>query len=302
MSLIISLIVPTYNGLNKLQTLIPFLRAVEQGPDEIIVVVDGSVDGSGEFLRNHTGDLPIKILETTNQGRSKARNAGAKIATGSHLIFMDDDAMLNPDCFTYIRSVHLESYPNRVVTFYPKLYPPSGNWFHTYRLARDEANRQAFGTGLVSISYEKFSFTSFLLVIPAELFLHLGGFDDRLTDSEDYDLGMKLLGVGREIICDLNLEAYHNDVQDLTKAIQRQVQYYLARNEVLKIHPEYHAYMPGFFEWKKRRRWDGLRKVVFSNIRLWNWLLANHLIPGRTVRSKLTDALLYTHSILKLRE
>ena len=64
---------------------------------EVIVVVDGSTDGSAEALRNLKPDIALTVVEQENLGLSAARNAGARIARGELLLFLDDDMTAEPD-------------------------------------------------------------------------------------------------------------------------------------------------------------------------------------------------------------
>ena len=63
---------------------------------EVIVVVDGSTDGSAEALRELKLPFSYAVLEQPNSGASVARNHGAAIARGEILLFLDDDMEAHP--------------------------------------------------------------------------------------------------------------------------------------------------------------------------------------------------------------
>lgn len=97
-----SIVIPTYNRLPILQKC---LRALEiQTLDaqivtgyETIVVDDGSTDGTIEWLKNSTAELPhVKIYEQAHQGASAARNLGVERAQGDTIIFIDSDIVVTP--------------------------------------------------------------------------------------------------------------------------------------------------------------------------------------------------------------
>ena len=97
-----SIVIPTYNRLPILQKA---LRALEiQTFDaelvtnyEIIVVDDGSTDGTIEWLNNTMPELPhLKIYEQSHKGASAARNLGVEQAIGDTIIFIDSDIVVTP--------------------------------------------------------------------------------------------------------------------------------------------------------------------------------------------------------------
>ena len=97
-----SIVIPTYNRLPILQKA---LRALEiQTFDvklvtnyEIIVVDDGSTDGTIEWLNSTMAELPhLKIYEQAHKGASAARNLGVEQAIGDTIIFIDSDIVVTP--------------------------------------------------------------------------------------------------------------------------------------------------------------------------------------------------------------
>ena len=102
-----SIVIPTYNRLPILQKC---LRALEiQTLDsqivtdyEIIVVDDGSTDGTIEWLQNSTTTLPhLNIYQQAHKGASAARNLGVEQAQGDTIVFIDSDIVVTP---TFLQS------------------------------------------------------------------------------------------------------------------------------------------------------------------------------------------------------
>ncbi len=98
----VSLIIPTYNKKTRLAIMLQSIRRLKYDKDlEIIIVNDGSNDGTQKLVEDFCqnvklGDgMHIKLISTSNQGRSKARNVGIKVAGGELLIFTDDDLILS---------------------------------------------------------------------------------------------------------------------------------------------------------------------------------------------------------------
>lgn len=83
----ISAVVVTLNEGPRLQSTIEDLRSTLPAAGEIVVVDDGSTDGSVDFL--HSARPPAKILSLPNAGAPQARNAGARRARGDIVIFSD---------------------------------------------------------------------------------------------------------------------------------------------------------------------------------------------------------------------
>jgi glycosyltransferase involved in cell wall biosynthesis len=89
----ISVIIPCYNAERTLAATIA--SALEQDVEkEVIVVNDGSTDGSGEIIDEFSGR--IRSLSTPNRGVSSARDSGTKLACGQYIQYLDSDDLLAP--------------------------------------------------------------------------------------------------------------------------------------------------------------------------------------------------------------
>lgn len=90
----ISIIIPVYNQAFRLHlTLESFChqRKIENLPLEIILVDDGSTDGTADIAKQFITRLPLQYIAQTNQGRAVARNTGINASTGHLLLFTDAD-------------------------------------------------------------------------------------------------------------------------------------------------------------------------------------------------------------------
>ncbi len=93
----VSVVIATYDRRRLLEKTLPALLS-QQFPSadyEVIVVVDGSTDGTLEFLRTQTS-TNLHIIEQRNQGQAAAINAGVRAARGDILLFLDDDIVCGP--------------------------------------------------------------------------------------------------------------------------------------------------------------------------------------------------------------
>ncbi len=114
----LSIIVPTYNRLSLLNvTLDSILTQTCENPYELIVVDDGSIDGTWEFLEDLArSQRDVKIFRhPLNLGVSAARNKGLKEATGKYVLFLDSDDPLLEGALKEIEKIILEREPDLLV-------------------------------------------------------------------------------------------------------------------------------------------------------------------------------------------
>ena len=97
----ISVIVPIYNAIKYLGATVESLLSVTEPDIEIILVDDGSTDGSGE-LCNTVFDTRVRVIHKENGGVSSARNAGLAVATGDYIGFLDADDLIYPDTYSVL--------------------------------------------------------------------------------------------------------------------------------------------------------------------------------------------------------
>jgi hypothetical protein len=105
----ISVVIPTYNRAANLPRLLPPLLD-DTASTEIVVVDDGGSDGSFEWLRKQAEIEPRLIsIRTQNRGEGRARQAGAEVATGDVVLFLDDDVLAGEG----LVSAHLAAHGDR---------------------------------------------------------------------------------------------------------------------------------------------------------------------------------------------
>lgn len=90
----VSVVVPVYNGAAYVSSALDSVLSQSHPPIECIVVDDGSTDGTPQVLSSY-GDR-VQVLSLSNGGVSRARNAGARVATGRWLSFLDADDLWLP--------------------------------------------------------------------------------------------------------------------------------------------------------------------------------------------------------------
>ena len=93
-----SIIIPVYNVKRYISECINSVRMQSFPNIEIILVDDGSTDGSGEFCdRIGQKDERIRVIHRSNGGLSAARNTGLDHASGKYIAFLDSDDLMHPD-------------------------------------------------------------------------------------------------------------------------------------------------------------------------------------------------------------
>lgn len=95
---LISVIVPVYQVKDYLRATLDSVLSQSYENWELILVDDGSSDGSGEICDEYAGkDTRIRVVHQQNQGVSAARNLGMELAEGEYLTFLDADDLIEKD-------------------------------------------------------------------------------------------------------------------------------------------------------------------------------------------------------------
>lgn len=95
----VSVIIPVYNTEKYLEKCIASVAAQTEKDFEIIIIDDGSTDGSLELarsLQNQFRQCTFKIIHQENRGLASARNRGIEVAAGEYLTFLDSDDFIHP--------------------------------------------------------------------------------------------------------------------------------------------------------------------------------------------------------------
>jgi glycosyltransferase involved in cell wall biosynthesis len=119
-----SVVVPTFNRKDILRQCLDALMAQDYADYEVIVVDDGSTDGTNEMIG---AEFPqVKYLYEVNQGQAVARNTGIHAAIGEIVAFTDDDNLVPSDWLSQIASGY-RRYPD-VTGVAGRMEPPESVW------------------------------------------------------------------------------------------------------------------------------------------------------------------------------
>jgi GT2 family glycosyltransferase len=195
----VSVVVPTFNRRHQLERTLVGLAA-QTGVDldhevEVIVVSDGSTDGTDDWLRSSATPLPVSPCFQSNAGPAAARNRGVAAAHGPLVLFLDDDVVPAPDLVrTHIG--HHHTLDDDLVVVGPMRTPddlvlsPWVQWeqnmlYKQYdaMLRGDwQATARQFYTANASLARRHFEAA--------------GGFDPKFRRAEDVELAYRLADAG----------------------------------------------------------------------------------------------------------
>jgi GT2 family glycosyltransferase/peptidoglycan/xylan/chitin deacetylase (PgdA/CDA1 family) len=120
-----SVVITTFNRRDLLARTLPTVLKQDFPSDqyEVVVVVDGSTDGTTELLRSFKPSCALRIIEQQpNLGQAAAQNAGLKAAQGEVVLFLDDDIVCEPALLQAHASAHTGAEP--VLAFGPIFVSP----------------------------------------------------------------------------------------------------------------------------------------------------------------------------------
>ena len=113
----ISAVVPAYNVEKYIDESIGSLLNQTQPFLEIIIVDDGSSDGTSDVLEKYQGHDRIKVFHTANQGPGPARNFGLSKSTGDYIYFFDSDDKLSQNLVERISAL-IKEMPSLEIIFF----------------------------------------------------------------------------------------------------------------------------------------------------------------------------------------
>ena len=213
----VSVIIPSYHRLHRLPPLIE--AYLEQGADEIVVVLDGQHSGwrgvLGRFVAEGKAASAkrVRVVELpANRGLALARIAGLMQATGDVTLLTDDDVVPGPELLACHREFH-GTHPNHVLMGYMPVDLParrSRDESATFLYARDYETQVANWHG-ASSHVLLGSLWGGNISLRRELYAKAEDYkpSQRLNYNEDLDLGIRLEKVGAEAAFDPRARAGH---------------------------------------------------------------------------------------------
>jgi glycosyltransferase involved in cell wall biosynthesis len=190
----ISAVIPVYNRKQFIRRAVDSVLKQTNPVWEIIVVDDGSNDGTSKILKSY-GDC-IKVIRQDNMGVSAARNAGIKVSGGDWIGLLDSDDEWLPDKIAKAKTFH-ESNPQI------KIFQTEEIWIRNGRRVNPKQKHQKHDGWIFKQSLSLCIVSPSAAVIEKKLFDEIGLFDESFPVCEDYDLWLRAaryypIGLDRE--------------------------------------------------------------------------------------------------------
>lgn len=282
----VSVIIPTFNGAQKLPALLEALMVQSKTDFELIIVNDGSTDGTPEVLNLYRKKFTsLKIINQENLGRARVRNTGAQQASGAVLIFYDDDMVPQSNSIERHLQFHFD-YTGLCTGSQRERLHAANTDIQNYKAHLSQKWLSQYSENLNKLSVENLFFTAANCSIKTEVFQTLGGFNENLRDGEDFELAFRAIKAGIPVYFDKGNEAWHEEQYSLNKLISRQKQYNTAHVILGEIHPELHKAQSKFY----RNKWAPLKKATALIL---HSLGFTKILP-RMLRYKLYDWMIFT--------
>ena len=196
----LSVIVPTYNRCGRLRATLDALarQALPFATFEVIVVVDGSTDGTVEMLARLETPYSLVVVSQPNSGQQVGRNRGVGVARGEYCLFIDDDIVLAPGALAAHLRVQREEDGVVGLGSIRTTVPTEAPWFS--RAFADTWNRQydRFDAGKRGTGWTYCYGGN--LSMPKREFLATGGFAPDMRRGHDVELGYRLAERGLRFV------------------------------------------------------------------------------------------------------
>ena len=192
----LSVIIPVYNAESTLGGTLEGLAASTRRDFEVILIDDGSTDGSLRIAEAFEADFPVRILrQARNAGPSAARNRGASEARADLLFFTDSDVIVRPDTVERIVRT-LEERPefSALIGSYT-IDTPCDDFFSKFKnLVHHWTHQNSLEVAI--------TFWAGCGAVRRDVFETVGGFDEgyRTACIEDIELGYRMTKAGHRIL------------------------------------------------------------------------------------------------------
>lgn len=207
----ISVIIPAYNGRQTLPACLETLQRQTHPPDEIIVVDDGSTDGTAVVAAR----FGVTVLSQANAGPAAARNHGAQAAHSDILLFTDADCVPAPDWIERMVAPFAD----------PTVAGAKGEYRTRQRelvarfVQQEYQDRYDRMVGQPQIDFVD----TYSAAYRRQLFLAAGGFDTTFPTAsvEDHEFSFRLAEQGHRLVYVPNAVVYHRHDRTIGEYVHR---------------------------------------------------------------------------------
>lgn len=183
----VSIVIPTYNRAPVLGRAIDSALAQTRGDLEVIVVDDGSTDGTATLLESYDDDRLVVLESGTNDGANAARNRGIERASGEFVSFLDSDDELAP---THVERA-LEAFrtgSDRVAGVYTSYRKRRDGAVYDLIRAQERVTLEDLGRGNPIGSFSATTFRADVFDVD-----DVGTLDEALPAVQDYEFYLRVL-------------------------------------------------------------------------------------------------------------
>ncbi len=196
----LSVIIPSFNSSMHIEKVLSSFNYSTIKPHEIIIVDDGSTDGSRNIIKNFN----IHYIENSaHKNANYCRNLGAKKASGDVFVFMDSDVCITPSTLANIVKAFEDNKNAAVVG----LYAVKKDYSTIFGKYKNLWIRYSYLKSGRSIDWVFGAITG----IRKDIFFEMKGFDETLftRQIDDLDLGKRITRAGYKILLDPDVEVTH---------------------------------------------------------------------------------------------
>jgi len=179
----IAVIIPSFNRKLTLGRALDSVYAQTRPANEVIVVDDGSTDGTREFVAEHYPDT--KYIFQDNSGVSAARNVGIENSSAAWIAFLDSDDEWLPQKLELQISAIVDKPSYKIVH-------TNEIWIRNGVRVNQMNKHQKYGGFIFDRCLPICAISPSSAMLSRELLLEVGGFDESLPACEDYDLWLKV--------------------------------------------------------------------------------------------------------------
>ncbi len=282
MAMKLSLVIPTYNRRASIERLLHAVSGQNfpQEDCEVIVVMDGSEDGTRELLEQVSLPFTFRSIWQQNKGRAAACNTGICSAQSELIVLLDDDMEPSPGFLSAHWMAHQAGTELGVLGAVPVLTDQSSPPVMQYIRGRFEQHLKKLGQPGYKIKVRDFYSGNFS--IPRDVLLQAGLFDEefKIYGNEDLELFIRLINSGVQLVYSPEALAYQHYEKDFESLARDEVAKGKTANLFIQKHPEAYSevristYRQGSKKWRLARAsllwlskiWPGMPDQVMREI------------------------------------
>jgi glycosyltransferase involved in cell wall biosynthesis len=318
----ISMIVPVYQSEKYIEDCIQSILNQTYSDIELILVDDGSTDGSGIICDEYSRiDRRVRVIHTENKGVSHARNIGIENSKGEYILFVDSDDTIDKNMIKEMITAVDETECDIVVSSFAYVYP---NEIKTI-------SNLPINTGIYSVSdffihFYQLYYSGILSNIGIKLYKssiikeNLIKFDDRYSICEDINFCLDYIMKSNSIFflnkplyfynkLNINtlMSSYKENLFEAKKIVFEKLSYIMNKNNILsKLQNEYYStvmkdsimIISNEFQFNDNRSYakikKNLMKVLFDN----EVILSKSIVNSKNIRRRFFYNLIWLRSPL----